>query len=328
MLTRRRVVIALGASALAAPFATFAQQQTAKAIRIGFLGPASASETAGRLEALRLGLRDLGYVEGKNIVVEFHWADGKYDRLLDLAAELVRLKVDVIVTYGTAGTQAAKRATTVIPIVMITSGDAIATGLVASLARPGGNITGSTIFNPELSAKRIELIKEAMPRITKVAVLLNPDNPVNGSVLHAMEITARSLKVELHQFEARRPDEVDGTFAAMVKKRFEAVVLPEDPIFNANIKWMAEIAVKRRLLLAGGTEVAEAGGVIGYGVNFLELWRRAAVFMDKILKGAKPGDIPIERATKFEMVVNMKTAKAFGLKIPNTILVLATKVIE
>ena len=261
------------------------------------------------------------------MVIELLWAEGNYERLPGLAAELVRLKVDVIVTYGTAGTRAAKQATSAIPIVMVTSSDAIATGLVASLARPGGNITGSTIFNPELSAKRIELLKEAMPRITRVAVLFNPDNPANASVLQTMEITAKSFKVELHRFEARRPEEFDGAFAAMVKKHVTALVLPEEPIYNVNVIRIAELAAKKRIVLAGGTELADAGGVIGYGVNFPDLWRRAAVFVDKILKGVKPADIPIERAIRFEMVLNMKTAKALGVKIPNSILVRADKVI-
>lgn len=327
MHTRRRIVLALGATVLA-PLPSFAQQQLAKVARIGFLGPTSASGTASRLEALRAGLRDLGYVEGKNIIIEFRWAGGDYDRLPELAAELVRLKIDVLLTYGTAGTYAAKHAATAIPIVMVTSSDAIATGIVASLARPGGNITGSTIFNPELSAKRIELVKEAMPRITRMAALFNPGNPSNASARQAMEITAKSFKVELHPFEARRPEDFAGAFAAMVKNHFDAVVLPEEPIFNAHYKQIAELAVKNRIVLAGGIELAEAGGMIGYGVNFPDLWRRAAVFVDKILKGTKPGDIPIERATRFEMVLNIKTAKALDIKIPNSILVQATKVIE
>ena len=328
MITRRRLVIALGAGALAAPLASFAQQQPAKVARIGFLGAGYAIGQMAPVEALRASLRDLGYVEGKNIFIEYRWADGKYDRLPDLAAELVRLKVDVLVTYGTPGTRAAKQATTTIPIVMATSGDAVAVGLVASLARPDGNVTGLTFFDPELSAKRLELLKEAMPRLTRVAVLLNPDNPAKGPSLQAMGITAKSLKVGLQQFDVRGPNEFERAFSAMAKGRVNAVWIHQDPMLYANIKVIANLAAKQRLPSIGFPEFAEAGGLIGYGVNFLELYRRAAVFVDKILKGAKPGDLPVERPTKFELVINLKTAKALGIKIPQTLLQRADKVIE
>ena len=328
MMKRRKLLIALGASALAAPLASFAQQQPAKIFRIRFLGVVSASSYASRVEALRAGLRELGYMEGKNIVIEYRWAEGKYERLPDLAAELVRLKVDVIVTHATLGTLAAKRATTTIPIVIASTGDAVAAGHVTSLARPGGNITGSTFFSPELAAKRLELFKEAFPRTKRVAVLTHPDNPLNGPVLTAMERTARSLKLELKLFEVRGPDELKNAFSAMTKSRVDAVAIREDSVFIANARAIADFAVKQRLPSAGNKEFAEAGCLIGYGANLLELWRRAAVFVDKILKGAKPGDIPIERATKFELVVNMKTAKALGVKIPQTLLQRADKVIE
>ena len=328
MTTRRELLIALGAGALAAPLASFAQQQTAKIARIGFLGSESASGYASRVEALRAGLRDLGYVEGKNIVIEFRWAEGKRDRLPDLAAELVRIKVGVLVTHGTPGTRAAKNATTTIPIVMAASGDPVASGLVTSLARPGGNVTGSTFFSPELAAKRLELLKEAFPRTKRVAVLMHPDNPLNGPVLTAMERTTRSLKLELKQFEVRGPDEFKNAFSAMTKSRVDAVTIGQDGMLQANVRAIADLATKKRIPSTGSKEFGEAGGVIGYGVDFLELWRRAAVFVDKILKGTKPGDIPVERATRFELVINLKTAKALGIKIPNSILVRADKVIE
>ena len=327
MNTRRRLVVALGAGVLA-PLASFAQQQPAKVPRIGFLGSASASGFASRIEALRAGLRDLGYVEGKNIVIEFRWADGKYDRLPELAAELVRLKVDVLVTAGTPGTLALKRATTRIPIVMATSGDAVATGLVASLARPGGNVTGTTIVSPELMVKRLELLKEAFPRTRQVAVLSNPVNPVQGLSVQAMEIAARSLKVGLQKFEARGPNEFESAFSAIAKQRVDAIAIQQDGAFIANAKGIADLAVKHRLPSAGNKEFAEAGGLIGYGVNLLEIDRRAAYFVDRILKGAKPGDLPVERPTKFELVVNLKTAKALGVKIPDSIRLRADKVIE
>ncbi len=326
--TRRKFLLVLGASALTSPLRSFAQQQPAKIHRIGFLGAESASGYTSRVNALRAGLRELGYVEGKNIAIEFRWADGKTDRLPELAAELVRLNVDVLVTHAVPGTRAAKQATTTIPIVTAAVADPVALGLVASLARPGSNITGSTFFYAEIIAKRLELLKEAMPRITQVAVLMNPDNPTIGTIFHAMEIAAKPLKVALLRFEARGPNEFEGAFSAMAKKRVDAVALVEDPMFFSNAKGLADLAVKQRLPSIGFNEFAEAGGVIGYAANNLEMWRRAAYFVDKILKGAKPGDLPIEQPIKFELVINLKTAKALGLKIPQSVLLRADKVIE
>ena len=328
MKTRRHLLIAIGAGALAAPLASFAQQQPAKTARIGFLGSESASRYASNVNALRAGLRDLGYVEGKNIVMEFRWADGKNDRLPDLALELVRLKVDVLVTHGTPGTLAAKRATTTIPIVMATSGDAVAVGLVATLPRPGGNITGLTLLVPELSAKRLELLKEGLPRITRLAVLFNPSNPAFATDIKKTEILAKSMKVELQQFGVRAPNEFDGAYAAMAKARVDAVMIHQDGMLNANPGATADLARKHRLPSIGFKEFAEAGGLIGYGVDFLEMYRRAAVFVDKLLKGAKPADLPIEQPTKFELLINMKTAKALGLEIPRSLLLRADRIIE
>jgi putative ABC transport system substrate-binding protein len=327
MNNRRKLIVALGSGALLAPFCSFAQQQ-GKVWRIGFLGPGSASNTATRVEALRAGLRDLGYVEGKNILIEFRWAENKIDRLPELAAELVRLKVDLLVTVATTGTRALKQATTTIPIVMALSGDAVAMGLIANLARPGGNITGSTFFDPELMAKRIELIKETLPRMANVAVLVNSDNPMTGPLLQVAGLAAGALKIGLQQFEARGPKEFEGAFAAMEKKRVDAVVISNDATFITNAKAIADLATKHRLPSIGFSELAEAGSLMGYAPNFLELWHRAAYFVDKILKGTKPADIPVEQPTKFELVINMKTAKALGIKIPPSIMVRADKVIE
>ena len=327
-LRRRQLLLALGAGALAPSLASFAQQPPAMVARIGFLGSESASGYVSRVNALRAGLRDLGYVEGRNIVIEFRWAEGNYERLPDLAAELVRLKLDVIVTHAIPGTRAAKRATTTIPIVMAVGLDPVAMGLIASLARPGGNITGSTFFGPELSAKRLELLKDAMPRIMRVAFIVNPDNPGMVLGLQAMESTARLLKMESEIIEVRSPKEFDGAFAAMAKRRVDAVAVQEDPLFIANAGAIANLATKQRLPSIGFTEFAETGGLIGYGANYPEMFRRAAYFVDRILKGAKPGELPVEQPTKFELVVNMKTAKALGLKIPNSILVRADRVIE
>ena len=328
MVTRRRVVIAFGVGALAAPLASFAQQQSAKTYRIGWLGVASASGEAGQVEVLRAGLRVLGYVEGKNIAFEYRWAEGKNDQLPELAAELVRLKIDVIVTHGTPGTRATKQATTTIPIVSAYSGDALATGLVANLAKPGGNVTGMTFFFPELSAKSLELLKHALPRIRRVAVVFNSDNPVTGPALRAMEVAAESLKVRLQQFGVRGPKEFDGAFAAIAKSRVDAITVVQDSIFIVNPKAIADLVAKQRLPSAGFMEFAEAGGLIGYGPNLHEMVRHAAYFVDRILKGAKPADLPVEQPTKFEMVVNMKTAKALGIKISDLILLRADKVIE
>ena len=325
MISRRQVVLGIGAGALA-PLA-FAQQP-AKVHRIGFLGALSAADSEWRVEAVRAGLRDLGYLEGKNIAIEYRWAEGRYERLPELAAELVRLKVDVLVTHATPGSLAAKQATATIPIVIAAVADPIASGIVARLARSGGNITGSTYFNSELMAKRLEFLKEAFPRTKQVAVLLYPESPANGPVLKAMETAARSLKMELQQYEVRDADRFESAFTAMVKKHIGAVVIFEDPIFFANATAIADLVVKKRLPAAGFKEFAEAGGLLGYGVNIPEMYRRAAYFVDKILKGAKPGDLPIEQATKFELVINLKTAKALGITIPQSLLFRADRVIE
>jgi putative ABC transport system substrate-binding protein len=321
------LLVALACSLLAAPL-TAKAQQPAKIYRIGLLGAISPSAYAPFIEAFRQGLRDLGYVEGKNIVIDSRWAEGRYERLPDLAAELVRLKVDVIVTHGPPASRAAKEATTTTPIVMALVGDAVATGLVASLARPGGNITGSSFFLPELSAKRLELLKEAIPGVTRVAVFVNPGNPTFPPALKAMELTAGSSGVELQQVKVRAANEIEGAFAAMAKRRAHALVVIEDALFSAHARRIAELATKSRLPTMGFTEYAEAGGLMSYGVNRSDLWRRAAVFVDKILKGAKPADLPVEQPTRFELVINLKTAKALGLTIPPSIMVRADQVIH
>lgn len=326
-MNRRRFLATIGA-AVAAPLESFAQQP-AKAARIGFLIPAYASSYASRVEALRAGLRDLGYVEGTHFTIEFRSADGKYDRLMDLAAELVRLKVDVIVTGGTPGTRASKQATATIPIVMAVSGDAVATGLVTSLARPGGNVTGTTYFDPELHAKRLELLKEAAPRVTRVGALINPKNPqAMGTTLRTLRLAAESLKVELPLFEAPSPDQFEGAFSAMVRGRVDAVQVVDDPMFLGNLQAIADLAANKRLPSNGAKEFAEAGGLIGYGVDFAGTFYRAAYFVNRILKGTKPGDLPVERATRFELVINRKTARVLRLTIAPQLLQRADKVIE
>ncbi len=327
MNNRRKLVITLGASALTAPFAAFAQKQ-GKVWRIGFLGTSSASGFGfvERVEALRAGLRDLGYVEGRNLMIEFRWAEDKYERLPELAAELIRLKVDVIVTHGT-GTRVVKSATMTIPIVMALSGDPVATGLVASLARPGGNVTGMSGINPEIAAKRLELLTDAFPRTRNVAVLMNLSTN-NEHAIRAMEVAAKSLKLELHQFEVKGPGELGSVFAAMAKSRIDAVTTIDDGLLTANSVVIANHAAKMRLPSIGLSEFAEAGGLMAYGPNRREMFRRAAYFVDRIFKGAKPEDLPVEQPTRFEMVLNMKTAKALGVKFPQAILARAERVIE
>jgi len=297
--------------------------------RIGFLGPSSAAGIAKRLEALRAGLRELGYAEGKNLMIEFRWAEGKYDRLPELAVELARLNVELIVTFSTPGVLAAKQATTVIPIVMASQGDAIVAGIVTSLARPGGNITGSNFFSPELQAKHIELLKEVLPQIGRIGFLANPDtSSMAQASFKAMGLTAKYLKVELQAFDVRGPQEFESVFAELAKRRVAAVSVQTEPMLIANAASVASIAARHRIAAIGGSEFVEAGGLMGYGANIPEMFHRAAYFIDKILKGTKPADLPVEQATKFELVVNMKIAKALGIKIPNSILMRADKVIE
>ena len=258
-------------------------QQRAKVAHIGYLGLVSASWHTPRVTAFRAGLRDLGYAEGKDIVIEFRWAEGRYDQLPALAAELVRLNVDVIVTHTVPGAIAAKQATSTIPIVITAASDLLAFGLVESLARPGGNLTGLSFFNAELVAKRLELLKELAPSLAKAAVLLNANNPAGSQlILRELEPTAKALKVELLTFEARGPGDFEGIFAAMVSQQIGAAVLHEDPMLNANSKAIVDILARHRLLTCGFPEFAAAGGLMAYGINLPELDRRAAVFVDKI----------------------------------------------
>jgi putative tryptophan/tyrosine transport system substrate-binding protein len=323
----RRAFLGAAASALiAASFATFAQEQPSNLRRIGFLGSESASNQAKRLEALRSGLRDLGYVEGKNIAIEIRWAEGHYDRLPSLAAELVDLKVSAIVASGTKALLALRSVTTTIPIVMGSTGDPIALGVVTNLARPGGNITGWTFFGTELSPKRLEMLKQALPGIARLALLVNPvEVPYGRSVTEA---AANTLKLELARFEARDVGELENAFAAMSKRRVDAIVVQQNTMFAVNAGVIADLAIKHRLPSAGIVEFAEAGGMIGYGADPLEGHRRAAAYVDKILKGARAGDLAIEQATTFQLVINLKTAKALGIAIPQSLVLRADAVIQ
>ena len=324
---RRHFIKVVGGMAMACPLVLHAQP-LARVARIGFLGSASAPGSAKSVEALRTGLRDLGYVEGKNIVIEFRWAEGRYDRLSALVTDLIRLKVDLIVTHGTPGTRAAKKATSTIPIVMAISGDAIATGLVTSLARPEANVTGSTFFIPQLNAKRLELVKEVCPYVARVAALSNPNNPVSKPIIPAMQAAATPLKLDFDIAEAQGPGEFDRAFASMAKRGVDAVVITEDGEFAASFGAIAALALANKLASIGAQEYAKAGGLIGYGVDLLGLYRRAAYFIDKILKGSKPADLPIEQPTRFELVINIKTANTLGLEIAPAMLARADETIE
>ncbi len=323
---QRRELIALLGGMAAWPLAARAQQSTS-VVRIGYLNTNDASQSASYVGAFRMGLRDLGYVEGKNFVIEPRFAEGNVDRLDQLATELVRANVDVIITSG-SGVVAAQRATSTIPIVMLVIGDPVAAGIVASLRHPGGNVTGSSFFNPELMVKRLELLKEIVPSMVQAAILLNPGVLANGEVIKAVEMTAKTLKVELQLLEARGPSEYESTFAAIADKKTGAIVVHDNPIFVRDVKLLAAGAAKRRFASVGFREFTAAGGLAAYGVNFHDMYRRGAYFVDKILKGAKPGDLPVELPTKFELVFNLRTAKSLGLDIQPSLLARADEVIE
>jgi putative tryptophan/tyrosine transport system substrate-binding protein len=304
-------------------------QQLSKASRIGFLGGASPSFYAARIEAFRQGLRELGYAEGKNIVVEYWFAEGKPERMRELAEELVRMKCDVIVTASTPATQAAKRATTTIPIVMANISDPVELGLVASLARPGGNITGLTILAPELSGKRLELLKEAVPNLTRVGALWNPTNSSQERIWKEIQAAAQELRLQLQSLEVRSDNDIDIAFEAALRNRTQALIPSPEPLINAHLKRIVEFATKNRLpAMYAGPEAVDAGGLMSYAPNYTDQYRRAAIYVDKILKGAKPSDLPVEQPTKFEFVINLKAAKQIGLTIPPTVLARADKVIK
>ena len=305
-------------------------QQPAKIPRIGYLGATSPSAIPDRIEAFRQGLRELGYVEGKNIVIEWRHHEGKVDRLPALAAELVRLKVVIIVTAGAPAARAAKEATSTIPIVMTQVGDPVGSGFVASLARPGGNITGLSTLAPELSGKRLELLKEIVPKLSRVAVFGTSSNPDNAQSLREVELAAKALGVKLQYLDVLGPGDSETAFQAAVKGRAEAVLMMvSGPVANSLRPQIAELAAKSRLpvIYSGRTDV-ESGGLMTYGVNNADLDRRAATYVDKILKGAKPADLPVEQPTKFEFIINLKAAKQIGLTIPPNVLVRADKVIK
>jgi putative tryptophan/tyrosine transport system substrate-binding protein len=310
-------------------FSAEAQQRT-KVPRIGYLSGSTLAAQAVRTEAFRQGLRELGYVEGKNIVIEWRYAEGKPDRLNELAAELVRQKVDIIVTAGAEGTRAAKKVTTTIPIVMTQDSDPVGTGFIASLARPGGNITGLSSYSAELSGKRLELLKEVLPRLSRVALFGTSTAPQQAQVLKGTESAAATLGVKLQYLDILDFKDIGTAFRTAGNGRADAVLMnASGPIANPHRKEIVELAVKSRLpVMHSLAEDVGAGGLIFYGVSQKELDRHAAIYVDKILKGAKPADLPVEQPTKFELVINLKTAKQIGLTIPPNVLARADRVIK
>jgi putative tryptophan/tyrosine transport system substrate-binding protein len=323
---RRDFITLVGGSVAAWPVVARAEQLPVMR-KIGFLGAASLNAYADRVQAFQTGLRELGYIDGKNVEIDFRWADGNYNRLPELAAELLSLPVDVLVTHGTPGTLAAKRATTTTPIVMAVSGDAVATGIVLSLSHPGGNITGSTFFNPELITKRLELAKEAVPSIVKMGFLFNSNNSSDSLLLQTAEKVGQSLNLEITSLPVRTSDDIATTMSPM-RNRLDAVTVTDDGIMVSNAQMIAVISREIGVPLYGFKEITQVGGLIGYSASVVELFRRAAAFVDKILRGTKPADIPVEQPTKFELVINLRTAKALGLAIPPTLLAIADEVIE
>jgi putative ABC transport system substrate-binding protein len=301
-------------------------QQPEKVSRIGFLSSGSLASSAPLAEAFREGLRELGYLEGKTINIEYRYAEGRLERLPGLAADLVRLKVDTIVTGGRPSTRAGKQATSTIPIVMAAAGNPVGNGFVASLARPGGNITGLTTIRQDLTGKRLELLQEAVSKISRVAVLWGPPAASN---LKMTEVAAQSLGLELQSLEVRNPGDLEGAFQAATKERAQALVALRNPVIFNERKRIAEQAIKSRLpAICDDREFVEAGGLMSYGTNIADLYRRAATYVDKILKGAKPADLPVEQPMKFELIINLKTAKQIGHTIPPNVLARADKLIR
>ena len=325
---RRIFAVALCTVLFALCVSAHAQQPT-KIPRIGLLFTATPSAAAARIEAFRQGLRELGYVEGKNILIEQRYAEGQLNHMNELAAELVRLKVDVIVTIGPAATRPAKEATTAIPIVMGVDDDPVGNGFVASLARPGGNITGLASLAPEIGGKQLELLKEIVPRLSRVAVLGTSTQPGNAQSLREAEVAAGALAVKLQYLDVLSPKDIEPVFRTASNGRAEAVLVLRASVFFSHRKQIVDLAAKRQLpAMYYTTEYVEEGGLMTYGVSITDLFRRAATYVDKILKGAKPAELPIEQPTKFELVVNLKTAKRIGLTIPPNVLARADKVIK
>jgi putative ABC transport system substrate-binding protein len=324
----RLIGLAVILSFVLAPLAAEGQQ-AGKIYRIGMLETTSMALNAANLDAFRQGLRELGYVEGRNFMIEYRSADGRRERFPELATELVRLKVDVILTRGTPAVMAAKNATGTIPVVMAASGDPLLSGVVAGLARPGGNVTGLSAIVVEVTGKRLQLLREVVPGVSRIASLLDMGNPNNALQWKETEIVAQSLGVQPQLLDVRKPGDFGGAFDAAIRQRAGAMVVGIDALTQANHRLIIDLAAKHRLPAIYATrEFVDAGGLVAYGVSYPHLYHRAATYVDKILKGAKPADLPVEQPTKFEFAINLKTAKALGLTIPPSVLARADQVIE
>lgn len=328
MLVRRAFVVFAALGLLAAPSAAKAQQAK-KVQRIGLLGSATATGSRVRVDAFRQGLRDLGYTEGQNIAIEYRWADGHYDRLPSLAREMVARNPDVIVSTGGRPTAVALRAATkTIPVVFLTV-DPVADGIVLSLLRPGGNLTGLDVFSAELDTKRLAIFKEALPKITRVAVLWNPGNLSGVPQRNRTEIAAHTLGIQLNVLDARVPSDIDTAFAALARERPDALLVLNDAMIDSQRDHIVQLAAQARLpAMYQWREFTEAGGLLSYGADLMQMYRRAATYVDKILKGAKPADLPVEQPTKYELAVNLKTASTLGVTIPQSVVLLADRVIR
>jgi putative ABC transport system substrate-binding protein len=330
MMNRRKLLAVLGLWLAAAPLASFAQQQ-GKIWRVGFLALRHVDfvDTDFYYGSFRQGMRELGYVEGRNLAIEWRSAEGKAERLPGLAAELVQLKVDVIVTAGTAATGVAQKATATIPIVIAIANDPVGSGFVKSLSHPGANITGLSNLTVDISPKTLEIMLSIVPRLSHVAVLVNPTNSAHAAILKSTQAAAQKLNIKVLPAEARTPQEIERAFSAMARERAGAVIIVIDAFFVQQGRQIADLAAKHRLpSMSGSREYVEAGGLMSYGQNLADNYRRAATYVDKILKGARPGDLPVEQPTTFELFISRKAAKALGITIPQSILVRADKVIE
>jgi len=309
--------------------ASLARAQQPRVPRVGYLFATTSSENQDLVKSIREGLRELGYVEGRTIALEIRWAEGRYERLPALVAELVHLKVEILVVATTPGALAAKSATSTIPVVMVAVGDPVGSGLVASLARPGGNLTGLSLLNPELHGKRLELLKDILPRVSRVATLTNPGNPIHAEFWKQTQAAAQALALQLQSIEVRGPEDFAGAFATAIAGHAGAIIAFDDPLTLGYPREVVALAAKHRLpVIYGFREFPEVGGLMSYGASRRDLYRRTTVFVDKILKGAKPADLPVEQPTKFEFIVNLKAAKQIGLTIPPNVLARADKVIR
>jgi len=325
---RRAFVSAVGMSVLTAPL-RLAAQPAQRIPRVGYLFSFTPAEGKHLWEACRQGLRELGYAEGKNIVLEPRWGDGRHERLPELAADLVRLKVDVIVSAATPASRAAKAATSSIPIVIVAVGEPVKTGLIASLARPGGNVTGLSLLTTELSGKRLELLGQVVRSMHRVAVLMNPDNPVHAVFLEETRVATQKLGVQLQPLEARNPKDIEHVLDAAPRERAAGLIVFDDPVLWSHRRQIVGLAAKRRFpAMYGYREFVDDGGLMSYGPDRIDHYRRTAIYVDKILKGAKPADLPVEQPTKFELVINQKTAKALGLTIPQSLRLQASQLVE